>query len=1091
MLHLVLGGAGCGKTTYIRELLCGMTGSGKKLILIVPDQFSFATEKAVLNKAGPQKSAEINIWSFNRLADEVFREFGGIKEKRLDETGKAILMSIAIKSCRDNLKVYGKAAEKLTGLMVETVGELKSCLITPEDLLETSRRAKGGLKGKAYDIGLIYSAYEALTAQYIDPEDLLTRAGRLIRERGFFKDAIIAFDGFESFNKQKMAVISSALTQGDQCWVALCADSRHGGGAGILEPVNQTAASISALAAELGVKSANPVVLKEGRRFQSRELFYVQQNLFAPSSVPIDGKPENIRIFEGKTVYDEAEYAAATIRNMVMDKGYRYGDFAVICRGPQKYYSAVSGAFEKWQVPCYFSEPRRLDGQPLIRLVMSAFDIVRKGYRTDDVLTMLKSGLCPLDSKELSLLENYVFTWKISGSAWRSPFIKHPKGFGYEMDAESKQVLQEINGIRERIIFPLTAFASSEKTGTGISEAVYRLITCYGVDKTTARLAAEYKEMGRDELAADSLRVWQLLMDVLDKFVNIIGGSPMGIEEYYGYLRQVVAGEEMRDIPMRLDTVIFGTADIIKLENTRAVFVIGAVQGEFPMVPSGSGIFSDSERKTLMDLNLPIEDRLEEQTMIERFYAYNAMSAASEKLFLTYHVTHGSDDLMPSELVERLKALYPETETIRGLPEDYYLSTYGAAFSAAAAHFRDNTELSSTLKAIFADNPDYSGKFEALKRTAVQAAFRLENRGLSHELLGRSYLSASQIESYHRCPFQYFCKYGLNAKERKPAEINVLEYGTLMHYIFEEVFTGDYKKYYGREEELARDVDRIVHRYADEKMGGIASMPGRDKYRFKRMADTAVMLITHMMEELELSSFTPEYFELSLTENSGFPPLKILTESGEAVNVGGVIDRVDIYDAPGGRYVRIIDYKTGSKEFKLADVLYGLNLQMLIYLAAITQGGAMLPAGVLYMPSFTPGVSPKTRLAPEAVKAERDKGLKMNGAVLNDPQIIEAMEKGAAGRFIPVGIKENGKYTGAESAYSPADLQEVFAYVRSLVATMADSLMNGEISAVPLLVNNNSCSWCPFGSVCRSQRDDRLVEKVKLSRDEALNLMRN
>ena len=61
--------------------------------------------------------------------------------------------------------------------------------------------------------------------------------------------------------------------------------------------------------------------------------------------------------------------------------------------------------------------------------------------------------------------------------------------------------------------------------------------------------------------------------------------------------------------------------------------------------------------------------------------------------------------------------------------------------------------------------------------------------------------------------------------------------------------------------------------------------------------------------------------------------------TGQKILLRGSVDRVDILKKGEENYIRIIDYKTGSKEFKLSDILYGLNLQMLIYLYAITLGG--------------------------------------------------------------------------------------------------------------------------------------------------------
>lgn len=1094
MFQLVLGPSGHGKTAYIRKLLCDtVRETGREAILLVPEQYTFATERAVLEEAGPRRSARIHVWSFTRLSEEVFLRYGGIREKRLSDTGKTVLMSLAVRNCREQLAVYGESSERVTRLMLEAVDEFKACLITPEDLAAAGSAARGGLKNKLRDIGLIYGAYEALLANtYIDTEDLLTRAAEILREHPeFFQGTVVALDGFESFNRQKLAVLSLILRHAEDSYAALCADSAHTGTGSVLEPVNKTAAKLTALAAEERVEMRPPVFLREGGRFAAPELAYLERSLFVPAALPWEGPAEAVRIFEGRTVYQEAEFAASSIRRMVMTGGYRYGEFALLCRDASKYYPVIGSTFEKWNVPCYFSEPKRLDGEPLLRLLLSAYRVVQRGFRTEDLLTMLKSGLCPISSEELSELENYVFLWKISGKDWKAEFTRHPEGFGRPETPASRAALEALNETRRRVIAPLIHFADRTRDATGrdISGAIYGLLTDLKVDQRILENAARYEAAGRPELVGEGAALWQKLMDILDEFVLVFGEQSVSREEYFGYLESVLAKEEVRDIPLRLDTVTFGTADLLKLDHIRAVFVLGAVQGELPRIPVSGGIFTDHERLGLMELSLPLEDHLEEQTKLERFIAYRAVTAPAEKLFLSYHVSHAGEDLAPSELVDAVRGLFPSVEVERELPPDLALTTYSAAFSALAAGYRERDRLSSTLLRLFEEKEEYRGKLSALQRAASEEPCRIRSPRVAREMFGSQYISASQIDVYHRCPFQYFCRYGLGAKERKPAELNVLEYGTLMHYLFEAVLSGGFSQYLGQEALLRADLETLIRRYADEKMGGFDSMSGRDQYRFRRMCDTAVTLLVRLMEELSSSEFEPAYFELALEEGGPFPPLRIRTEAGTEVKVGGIIDRVDLYKAPEGTYVRVVDYKTGKKEFKLLDALYGLNLQMLIYLAAMVQNGAVLPAGVLYMPSAAPGVSAERGMTGEELRKELDKKLAMSGVVLDDAGIINAMERGASGRFLPTGIKENGKYTRPDGVLSASGFETLFRYVRSLVATMANSLIRGEVEARPLLVNGNPCSWCPYGSVCLSQRDDREVRKVKLPRKEILEAM--
>ena len=104
----------------------------------------------------------------------------------------------------------------------------------------------------------------------------------------------------------------------------------------------------------------------------------------------------------------------------------------------------------------------------------------------------------------------------------------------------------------------------------------------------------------------------------------------------------------------------------------------------------------------------------------------------------------------------------------------------------------------------------------------------------------------------------------------------------------------------------------------------------------------------------------PDAFELPI-DGSSLKPLHISLSDGTHISVGGKIDRVDIYVKDGVKYIRVVDYKTGSKEFVLSDVLSGLNMQMLIYLDIICDkelsGSDYSPAGVIYSPASLKKIS--------------------------------------------------------------------------------------------------------------------------------------
>ncbi len=1099
MLQFVLGRAGSGKTEYLRRMLAEKSQSGAAgLIMLVPEQYTFETEKAMLRLCGPQRANQIQVYSFTRLAEAVFRREGGAAGRRLSDGGRRILMSLALMACEDQLEVYKNAAQsgRVTDLMLAAVNEMKMCGVTPEQLLETSKELPGrGLSKKLSEISLLYGTFEALVAaSYLDSRDDLTRLKEALKTSEFFRGCTVAVDSFEGFTVQETGVLCQILQKADSVTVALCTDGGDQGDSGLFALVERTRRRLTQAAKEAGVKTLPPVQLTAAPRFKNENLKLLEAQLFCAQETLTSEDHQGIEVFEARDVYEEAEFVAATIRRLTEEKGWRYRDFSIICRSPEPYYGSLDVALQKRGVPCFVSEPSKVDAEPVMRFVLGAFQAVQSGFATDDLLEMLKTGMSGLSAGEISELENYAFLWKVTGSGWRQEFVRHPRGFGQEMTEADLARLKELNRLRERLTAPLSRFAAATRDASGaeVSEAVFRLLTDFDMEKNLPAYCRALEEAGEDGLAQKQVRVWELLMELLDQFHSILGDKKTPRDRYYRLLKEVVSAEDVSEIPQTVDEVIFGTAEQVRQSSPKAAFLIGASQGDFPLAPKSSGVFSDAERKQLIELKLPLGDPLEQKAVEERYLAYSVACAPSELLYVCWPRTAGGEDKEPGELVSAVMGIFPTLEPLRDLGDGYFANSKEAAFSRMAARFRENSGEAAALRLLFRDEEDYRGRVEALERAAGQRPEEIEDKALARHIFGEDmFLSPTQIETFHSCPFKYFCRYGLGAKERRPAEVDVMQYGTLMHYLFEKVFRkGPEEQGEQSEEELLEQVRKLILQYADESMGGFSLLSGREKYRLDRMAQSACKLILHVREELAQSAFKPKYFELNLGDDGDFPPLRVEDGEGGVITVGGTIDRADVTVLADGReYVRVIDYKTGKKLFHLADVLYGLNMQMLVYLAALVENGQQIPAGILYMPAAEPSVTVDRGAEAGEIKREADKQLRMSGLVLDNEEIVRAMEAGAKGKFIPVSYNKDGTLSRYSSVLDEKSLRQVLEYSKRLIASMGRALKRGCVKADPAMINQNACKFCPYGTVCGREYGEKDVERDRSTAAEALRKM--
>ena len=147
------------------------------------------------------------------------------------------------------------------------------------------------------------------------------------------------------------------------------------------------------------------------------------------------------------------------------------------------------------------------------------------------------------------------------------------------------------------------------------------------------------------------------------------------------------------------------------------------------------------------------------------------------------------------------------------------------------------------------------------------------------------------------------------------------------------------------------------------------------------------------------------------------------------LSVTGFVDR-DGWVHDGKLYLRVVDYKTGKKSFDLTEVWNGLGLQMLLYLFTLEDRGAQYygqpveGAGVLYLPARDAVIRGSRTMSDEAWRKQLDKELTRSGLVLDDPEVLAAMETpGEKGyRFLPLKLS---KTTGAISGEALASAERL------------------------------------------------------------------
>ena len=1085
MLHIVTGRAGCGKTGAV---LGRMREEGKvrRQLLLVPEQASFETEQRFCRENGNQAGRYGEVLSFTRLENRVLYLAGGGAQPVLDEGGRLLVMYAALKSVSGSLTVYAMPSRKPEFLssLITTMDELKSCCVTGAQLAQVGEETEGLDGEKLRDLGLIFGAYEAMTARgSLDPRDRLTRLADKLKGYPFFQNQDVYLDGFTDFTPQQGLVLEQILRQAHSVTVTLTSGDREGE-EGVFAPAQKTMAWLKRLAAKAGCPVTEETLpVRAGVRTEA--LDWLEQNLFARPLPPYEGEWYG-SVFVGScpTPREEVRWAAGEIRRLVRQGDLRYRDIALSARSMDRYWEHIEGIFAQYDIPVFQSDMTDILQKPIFTLITAAMDAVNGGYAYEDMFRYLKTGLTGITPAECDRLENYVLTWDIWGGRWTRAWTMHPGGYHQTFDEEDRQALDDLNDLRLRVIGPLERLKKNAKdTIRGQVLALYTFLEEIHAPEALEARTARLLDQGEPELARQVSQLWEIFCGGLEQCVSLLGDMEADFAEFARLLRLLLSRYSVGSIPASLDRVTAGDAQRLSNRACKVLFLLGADDGSIPQVTPGQGLLTDRDRELLEDYGLALSPRMEEKLDREQTIVYTACSQPTEKLYVTWPAGgENGGEKRPSFLVENLLTLFPEARgTCTPADSPDRLRTLAAKLPEA--------------RAALEEDPDYANRFRRLDRAARWERGRLSPQAVKTLYGEKVAMSASRMDRYKSCHFAYFLQFGLGARDRRPAGFHAPEYGTFVHFVLEQVLRAVRDKGGVAEctdQEIKDLTQAAVKEYVFTELGGMEHQTPRFRYLFRRLKKSVQAVVDNVIAELRASDFQPIAFELGFGSGKDLPPVEV-RDHGVTLRISGFVDRVDGWVKDGRLYLRVVDYKTGRKSFDLTEIWNGLGLQMLLYLFTLEEKGSRLfgtdpvPAGVLYLPARDAMISGSRDMEESARQKRLDKELVRRGLVLDDGEVLEAMEHAEGGlRFLPLRVSaKTGKITG-DALVSAERLGRLKGHTQAILKQICREISAGNIDADPFWrgPTKNACLYCEYFRACQfeeKQDHRRWIPSVKNS----------
>ncbi len=1094
MLELIEGGFLSGTNSELTRKIVEVSGSARKVYLIVPEQQTVMAECEMCEILPPSAPLYFEVTNFTRFTNTAFREIGGISGEYCSPAAKSLIMWRVISELRPMLEMTKRSSSVTSGTVkkaLSAVEEVRSIGIAAGTLTEIADggNARGRLLQKLHDLSLIYSLYTERTQEkYTDAaSDAMALSKMFEKDASFLSGCEIFIDGFTSFTEPQYMLLGEIMRH-VPVHIVLTLDHTRRTAFEYTE-VAKTRARLIRLADLAGV---NKRLQKCSKYDMTRKtvigevadlLWQSEGELDADALKELAEDGGRVKIFEAPTMYEEAEIIASDIKRRVM-AGAKYSDFAIITRDTKPYIGVLDDALDLAGVPYFLSKSADIGATSAVKFIRTAYAAVFGGYRRESVLTYLKCGLSQISRDDIDEFEMYVEKWDIDGAKFKesAPWRMNPRGYESICDGDEDRLLR-INSVRDSLMSELSRLENAAKSATTVkthAEALLSYLTEIDFPERLKSRAEKLLSLGEGEVAAETLRHWGLICDALDAVVDILGDAPAEAEEFLEQWGVALSGLSVGRIPMYTDTVIVGAADMVRVRGKKYVYLMGVNAGEFPASVHEGTFFTERDKAELFSLGLMIEPDLEVRGARELYSFSRAFTLGSECVTLTYSKkTPMLAPLNPAEPIARIKEITRGTVVPKKYgdipPQDLIYSTGSALLALRKLDGGVRREVTRALR-----NFGLGERVDIAYSDIKNANMTLGDEALALLYHGDLYLSQSKIKEFLSCPMSYFCKYNLRLGESCAAEIDQLVIGTFVHGVLEDFFRTAESE--GRSvgdltpEERDGLTKRCAERYVEALLGQGRSN-ARTRVTISRLARATRPVVDGLCEEFAASGYKPKFFELDLDMYDGSlpSPLVINDESGKII-IGGKVDRVDTFENGGDTYVRVVDYKTGSTEFLPSKLKEGEYLQMFIYLRAITEtnspeflsrlgakdGGRVIPGGVIYV---------KTAINDAILRREEDRDAvlhdmnKRDGMVLEDEINTSAMNPD----FMPPTPSERARKFEPRF-YTEEGWREISDTLEEVITEVAHRMKSGEVKTTPGSRDGKSCDRCSYKSVCRSAR---------------------
>lgn len=1109
-MRLIVGATANAVRDKILTELADIAAQHARAYLLVPEQFTMQTDRALLTRLEAPVMMDIKVKSFGSLSREVLGRVGGIKLPYVNESGRRMLAQYLLGAHHDGLSVLGKGLDKsgMAVKLVETLSEFRSLGLDAQALgrLGAEDDAPALLAEKLGDIASLLTAYEAaLGDRRLDNEARLALLAEKIEEAGWLDGLSVYLDGFHALSQPEMAVLEALEARGAKLALTLVMPPEMLAGVEGWWTLS-SACHASYHFYETLQRAGLPLSVEavDARGSMLSDVAPLAEHLFGYEA-PACAGGEHVEIWKAPQPEAEITYLAGWLRRLMREEGLRWRDVHITTNQPQVYFPLIARIFKQYDIPAFIDARKALDAHYLVRYLLNAIDMVQYDMAYPMVFACLQTGLAGLSEEEVMALDLFARAKHLRGrmyfdARYFAPPDENARSRRLESLRAQQEVAQRAQEAFSARFKPFYEDLRAAETVRDFSTVVYHFLTEPALLDAFHQTDDEKSPTQRETDA----QIVEALVALLDQLVATIGEMHVTLAQYARILSEGVGEASLGIVPPAQDEVQVVELGRARTGRCRIQVVVGMSDAWLPSQSVTRTVFMREEKQWLAKAGVDL--RFNEARILEdeALCLYETLSKPTDRLVFSYPLSATDGAAMnESVLITRAKQILPaleEKSILQAMDEVLpyleweslkvaadWLRRYAAQPALAEKDPEGVRQQASVVRYFESARPALAPFLrDGLTYTNLRKKLAPDTVQRLYPALAEKRVSITELESWQGCPYKHFLRYGIRPTEDLDYTLQSDEIGEVLHGSLDQL-TRDLRKHpewlEWDDAAIYTQMDAYFTDEATRHLDSARAGEARNAAVIEKMRRQGRKAGRFIIRQLRESAFAPRFNEVAFGAEAPILPPVYLDIGGQILRIEGRIDRVDTWRQGDQVYARVIDYKSGSKSFDITRVWAGLDLQLMLYLRAVLGWREQpLAAGVFYLSLKKPFVDTES-LDEATIEQLLTHDLLMDGVFIDDPQVIAALDHGTRdGTCQVLAFKGRGKTL--DNSLSAELLERLLDHTAQAAKETVQAVLSGDIRVLPLEEKQSGgCKYCDYAAICRFEEGSsgnrtRMVESV-------------